>query len=155
MPMAQPVGDEKEAHRHQAGDLDDVDEDGRHCGAADASEGDISADQGQRDAADGLRYIRERVMEDGLIEVPEKDAHEADHDGGVQPVVQVADPPDGELGGPGELPHPRALPVKQCRFGEVVARPRPGVGIDPGQLAVAVRGQEGQDEREEKPGPHV
>ena len=49
----------------------------------------------------------------------------------------------------------RAFLVEQRGFGEVVAGAGAGVWINAGQLGIAVRGKEGKNESEDKPGPHL
>src|ERR1051326_6802933 len=47
------------------------------------------------------------------------------------------------------------LPVEERFLGEVVRAPETGLGIETGQLPIRDRGQEGDDQREADPRPHV
>ena len=153
--MTEAEHDEQDRQQHERRDLDDVDDDGGHRRSADASIGDVAGHEGEHDADPGeLAVVQHLAVGEAGVDVPEQGAGEGHHDAGVDPVVEVADPTHRQLGHPGPLAVVRPFLVEQRRLGEEVARPGAGVGIDPGQLAVAVGRQERQHQREQQAGPH-
>ena len=88
------------------------------------------------------------------VDVPEQGRGERDHDPGIDPVVQMADPADGQLREPRQASVTGSLLVEERGLGEVVARSGARVGVRARQLGIAVRREHGQDQREEQSSPH-
>ena len=154
--VSDPIRDEPHADPDQRHRLDHEDRDRRHRRARDSSIRDVAGDHRERRSRRcPTRSTKACPRQPRAVDVPEERRREGDHDPRIDPVVQVADPADAQLREPSETPMGRARFVEQGSLGEVVAGAGARIRIDARQLAVAVRREQRQDEREQQPRPHV
>ncbi len=88
-------------------------------------------------------------------DVDGQDPGEGHHDARVDPVVEMGDPADHELGEAGELVVDGLLALEEGGLREVVGRAGARRRVEVGQLPVAPRGEEGEHEREQQARDHV
>ena len=156
MLVARSEDDRDDAEGNEGRDLDDV-----HCDrgvrrATHTAIRDVPGNEREHNGKAGkCPPTKNLSVRDGGVDVAGECCGESDHDARIDPVVQMADPSDRQLGRTRVLPMLRLLLIEKSSLGEVVARAGTRIGVDASKLAVRVGSEEGQDQRERQTGPHV
>ncbi len=153
--MIHAVAESEYREDHQCGDLDDVDCDVHRRRSVYAAVGDVSHGKGKHhgdqhhEGHAGVRRAHE-IRPDSAHQVAAQDSHDADHDAGVDPVVQVRGPADDELGEAGILPG--LVVIEERLLGEVIRAASAGVELR--HLGVADGGRQTEQKGEHDAHPH-
>src|SRR5207248_871651 len=142
MLVARSEDDRDDAEGNEGRDLDDVHRDRGVRRAAHSSIRDVSGYEREHNGKAGKRPPTKNLsVRDSGVDVAGERCGESNHDARIDPVVQVADPSDRQLGRARISPVAWLLLVEQRRLGEVVAGTGTRIGVDASKLAVRVRSE--------------